>query len=411
MNRFCYKQLLDWKKSKCGNLLVLGGVPGVGKTRLSIDFAEREFRTYLYVDVKKDRVSDKLNQMSFEEENNLVIIDNVMGNRKLLNEIYLLSCEYKSLYFIFIDSFIKDGYGEKLSIPLSYIILYPMTFEEFLYNCDLELYKELQSVGHIKNIDRRLNEKLLRVFSHFLFIGGMPEVVNIYVQSGLNSDLIRNEQLKIMENLLENLKCYYKTTDYKNLKSIIDVLTENFNRDNKKFKLSDISRSKRFISFRKYFDKLESLNITHKSNCIKGDDINIDEKSFILYFFDIGLLGLLGDVPVELYSTNNLMSNPVSLTLCQNFIANELVSSHVSCLYNWNHNMSKVEFILTAGDEFIPVEVKNDVSGKLKSLESFNHFYSYKRNLRLNSSVYTKKGKVETFPIYIVNILYRSLIS
>lgn len=411
MNRFGYKQLLDWKNSRCGNILVLGGAPGVGKTKLALDFAAREFNKYLYINVDSEKINDRLNEVDFEAGEIIILIDNVKGDRKLLNEIYLLSCEYKSVYFVFIDTFIKDGHGDKLSIPLSYIVLYPMTFEEFLFNCNPELYNELNSVGSIRSIDISLNKRLMKVFSHYLFTGGMPQVVKLYMEKGMISEDIRTQQKVVLHNLMNKLRIYYKTIEYKNLKSVLDSISLNLTRDNKKFKLSDISRSKRFTSFKKYFDKLSFLNITYTGYTLRGGDRDIDEKSFLLYLFDTGLLGLIGGVPVELYDPDKLLTNNISLGLCQNFVANELKSSHIRNLLNWNHNMSRIEFIIKSDNDYIPIELKDDSSGKLKSLDSFNHYYKYKKNIRLNDDIYSIKGKVETFPIYLANILYRSLIS
>lgn len=411
MNRFGYKQLLDWKNSKCGNILVLGGAPGVGKTTLAMDFAEREFNKQLHIDVSREIIGDRLNEIDFESGESIVIIDNAEGNRKLLSEIYLLSCEYKSVYFIFIDTYIKDGHGEKLSIPLSYIVLFPMTFEEFLFNCNPELYSDLNRAGSIGSIDMALNKRLMEVFSVYLFTGGMPQVVKIYIDNGLDSDKIRAEQNIVFNNIVAKLKSYYKKTEFKNLKSILDSIPLNLTRDNKKFKLSDISKSKRFTSFKKYFEKLSLLNITYTGYSLKGENSKIDEKSFILYLLDTGILGMIGGIPLELYEPDKLITNNATLGLCQNFVANELKAGHISELLNWNHNMSKIEFIIKCGNAYIPIELKNDVSGKLKSLDSFNQYYKYSRNIRLNSSVYSKKGKVETFPLYLINILYRSIIN
>lgn len=409
MNRFAYKQLLNWKKCSNSNLLILGGVSSVGKTALVKDFIEREFNSNIYIDISNNIFSEYKTDIDRLEEYSVVVIDNVFGDRKLLKEVYDLSKLKDRINFIFIDPFVKEGKGYHSIISARYLVLKPLTFEEFLFNVNRKLFVTLSKTS-VANITEELNHSIMNIFSDYLYVGGMPSVVIKYIEVGI-TQAIRNEQRRILDYTLKGLKAYYKTTYFKNLNAIIETLYNSIIRDNQKFKLSDISESRRFSSFKAYFEALENLNLIHRSYCIKGHNVKRNEKSFIPYFFDSGLLGLIGDVPYELYEANKLFNNPITLGLCHNFVACEIFGDKSIDIYHWSHNMSKIEFVIDKEGSLLPIEIKNDISGKLKSFDIFNNYFKNVEDVRLNLSAPNKKGAVNTYPIYLINNLVRKSIS
>jgi len=49
MERFAYSQILEWKNSKNKKPLIVRGARQVGKTWLMKQFAEREYKNYIYI--------------------------------------------------------------------------------------------------------------------------------------------------------------------------------------------------------------------------------------------------------------------------------------------------------------------------------------------------------------------------
>ncbi len=405
MKRFAYSQLLNWKSKESDHFLLLGGVTGVGKTRLVSKFANTEFDDHYYHNLEKieDNFEEKIKLL---KSDSLVIVDNLFGNKDLLLYFKKISIKYSNLYFILIDSYAKVGKGKNQSIAVNYLVLYPLSFEEFLFNINSNLYTKLASLKSVQDIDKQFNEDLIHYFNHYIIVGGMPASIEIYQKHGLDFDLIRNSQYDILENIYQKLGAFYKTTEIKNLKKIILSLYPTIIRENRKFKLTDISTSIRFVSFKKYFEILSKLNIIYISPLLKGD-----EKSIIIYLFDTGLLGALGNVPEALYDYKTLYTNQITNGLCLNFVASELNSTSSNTFYFWTHNMSKLEFILKKDDNIQPLEVKNDISGKLKSLNVFQKYFPEAKLNRLNLTKPDKKGDVHSYPIYLVKSLYRKFIS
>lgn len=410
MNRFAYNQLTDWRNSENNSVLIIGGVPGVGKRDMALKFAKESFDDFTFIDLQTntDSIDKYLNHTT---ENSLIVLDNILGDKIKLIKIVELSKNYINYKFIVIDSFAKESRGSDLSVAVSYLVLYPLGFEEFLFNVNRDIFNELATLKGVETISKKLHENLINIFIDYLVVGGMPKVVEKYISNGLDFTEIRNEQKIIIDNILNKLAYYYKTTEYKNLKKILELIYPTLVRDNRKFKLADISLSKRFSSFSRYFRILENLNLIYISKLVRGHESKIDDKSLILYFFDTGLLGLLGNVPEQQYRIDFLLSNPITLALCANFSAGEIHSTKNIKLNFWNNNMSKIEFLLRNDQAVMPIELKNDSSGKLKSLESYHRIYNNKNLTRINLDLPSIKGDIKTFPIYLIKSLARKFLS
>ncbi|QEN06123.1 ATP-binding protein [Thiospirochaeta perfilievii] len=409
MKRFAYNQLLEWKKMDNSQLLLIGGVPRVGKTGLILQFAKTEFKKYLYYETKSSLI--KLQKDVEElESGSLIILDNLNGDKDTLFEVKQLSLKFDNIYFILIDSFAKVARGESRRIQLNYLIIYPLTFEEFLINVNYDLFCKLASINNILDLDKEFNDNILKYFHDYLFVGGMPSVVELYINSGLVYEEIRENQALVFNEILSRIDKFYKTTESKNLIKILRLIFPTLVRENRKFKLSDISISKRFTTFKSYFDILEKLNLVYITRQLKNNINDIDQKSMNIFLFDIGLLGFLGDVPHSLYNSY-LLLNQITVGLLQNFVANELYSTTNKKVFFWNHNMAKIEFVLVNDDYILPIEVKNDLSGKLKSLNTFSSKFDISKKIRLNLSSPEKRADVNIYPIYLIKNLYRKFIS
>lgn len=408
MNRFAYRQLLNWKKCSNNNLLILGGVLSVGKTSLIKEFMQREFSNDLYLDMKGVRYEEVIGDIDSLTDYSVVVFDNIWGDRSLLKNVYDLSKKEERLYFIFIDPFVKEGKGYHNIISARYLILTPLSFEEFLFNVNKELFEALSNINSLQDITPDLNNSLLDIYTDYLYTGGMPSVVEIYIEKGICDD-IRKEQKRLLNLNYDIISNYYNTASFKNLKKIINTIFPTLNRYNQKFKLTDISPSRRFTTFKGYFDVLEHLNLIYRSYCVTGDSIKIKWKSFVLYFFDTGLLGLIGKVPYKLFKSENLLKEPKILSLVHNSIATEIFSHKVIEVYHWSNNTARVEFLIKRDEHIAPIEIKDDSSGKLKSLDVFRNHYTDIKEVRLNLNLPDKRGHINTYPLYLANNLVRRL--
>ena len=408
MNRFAYKQLLQWKKSKQSNYLLVDGVPGVGKTELVTDFISREYKNSKILSfVNIECIKASLTDVS---KYDVILIDDLKGEKKDIVELYYLFSELKipDLSVIFIDPYAKELRGDNRKISIPYITIFPFCFEEFLFNINRDLFLNLVNIGDLENISSELNTELINIFCDFLYVGGMPGVINLYKNYGLDQNKIRGQQLEINSKLYQFLSLFYSKTEYKNLLKVIKLIYPTLLRENKRFKITDISSSTRYKGFKKYFTILKKLNIIYESRVIDGKDKLNSNKSGIIYLYDSGLLGAINEVSYENYTIDNLMNRNASNAILLNSVANELYTTELGkpkFIYTWRHNMAKIEFVINDNNRSIALEIKNDVSGKLKSIGSFRNYFSNSKYYRMN--INRPQKSTNSYPVYLIRSLYR----
>lgn len=403
MNRFVYSRLLEWKKRGSGRVLIVSGVSGVGKSSLVKRFVTRDFENPgIYSNVCLGELSEKTFKNS---ANDIFVFDDLGSDIVKLKKIIELQDLFPDKFFIVIDTYIKSKKDSNISAD--YLPIYPLSFEEFLFNCHIEYFNSLRELRSLDDIDDKLHLKLNELLFRYLILGGFPAVISDYIDNGLNFNSAREIQNRIIDRIFESLSNNFSWVEAKNAKAIIKLIFTSLTRENKKFKFSDISSSRRYRSLKEYFLIVFENNIAVESFVVKDCLAIEDEKSFILYFCDTGLLGALGHVPETLYNNEFMYKNPITLGLIQNLIACEGKSVGLNSSFSWFHNISRIEIIFKKDDKVIPVEVKNYFSGKLKSFESFRKIMNISNNYRVTMEKY-QKGSVTTLPIYIIGSFLRN---
>lgn len=403
MNRFVYSRLLEWKKRGPGRVLIVSGVTGVGKTDLIKKFVNAEFNSYLY---NKTSSLEKLLEIAKRDgDEDVYVFDNIGSDLNRLKAIANLQNLFPQKYFIIIDSYIRKI--KNPGIKADYLVITPLNFEEFLFNCHLDIFKQLKLVNNLNSIESELHITLMEIFEHFLVTGGFPEVIKFYIENGLDFKGIRSIQNRIIEEIFQSIERNYSRVEVKNIKKIISLIYPTLLRENKKFKVSDISSSRRFKVLKDFFLTINNLNFGIDSYIVKDRSLDIDEKSFILYFFDTGLLGCIGNVPIELYKVNQLLKNPINIALINNYIACEAKSLGMKNMNSWFHNMSKIEFLFNISNNILPIEVKDDSSGKLKSFDTLVQMLEVDKCYRASIDRFESE-KIIRLPLYLVGSLLKS---
>lgn len=409
MKRFIYRTIQNWF-SEGGNLLIIDGAPSVGKTTMIYDYLISEDITYSYIDLNEEDISSIENL--FLTSNRCIVIDHLNGDKKLLKSLNDNAKSYPDKKIIVIDTFIKES-RDVISIgKVNYMTLKPLSFEEFLFNTSQDIYSDLTTLEDVFSIPETLHSKIMDKFVDYLFVGGYPSVVKTYMDSGLDHELIRKEQNRIVEWLNNRLLKYYDKVYCRNFTKIISLIIKSLNRENKKFRVSDISGSTRYNSFKKYIQSLINLHIISGSKLLSGTEMNVDEKKSVLYFIDTGLLGAINNLPDIFYNKESLLQENTSLSLVLNSISMQIsaLDKGVEHLH-WLKNMSKIEFVLRKGNNILPIEVKDDSSGKLKSLDTLVEYYEDIPLIRLNLLPPETKGQISTYPLYLVNSVLRKYLN
>jgi hypothetical protein len=205
MRRNMIKDLINWKIKKSHNPLLLLGARQVGKTYLLQEFAGEYFEDSIYInfelepqmrtifdkDLNPERIirEIELNYMKkIDSEKTLIILDEIQIEMKAITALKYFAEHNTRYHLIGAGSLLGVAINrEEFSFPVGKVefkYLYPFTFDEFLVGTGMDMYVKKIEDCYKKNeyMPVALHEKLMELYKHYLYVGGMPAAINEYNQ-------------------------------------------------------------------------------------------------------------------------------------------------------------------------------------------------------------------------------------
>ena len=206
-NRHIWENLQKWKLSPNRKPLILRGARQVGKTTLVKRFATTyKYSILLNLEKKADRyyfekyddvkiivealfLSNNITSKNIGET--LMFIDEIQESPKTIHLLRYFYEELPALHVISAGSLLEFAVKKVKSFPVGRV--------EFLYMYPLNFAEYLEAVGHQGAIEQFHNlpirpfahNTLLQLFNRYVIIGGMPEVIKVYIQNSSITDLPR----------------------------------------------------------------------------------------------------------------------------------------------------------------------------------------------------------------------------
>ena len=216
LKRKVYQELLKWKENTEGKALCIIGARQIGKTTLIREFGKNEYEHFAEINFVTDEKAadifkDKLTaeaiitnltaylQKPLEPGKTLILFDEVQECPAVRSAIKFL-VEDGRFDYIESGSLLGVRYKEVRSYPVGFeqiVPMYPLDFEEYLWANGVQ-DKTLQ---YLKNCyDRRervsdsVHETLCKLFYSYLVVGGMPETVQIYIDTHDIAKVVQNQR-------------------------------------------------------------------------------------------------------------------------------------------------------------------------------------------------------------------------
>ena len=315
MKRKIYSQLLDWKNNRQGEVaLLIEGARRIGKSYIVEEFAKNEYESYIIIDFNKveprvkrwfvdymedlDTFFEMLQQhyhVKLIPRKSVIIFDEVQLYPRARGSIKYLVADRRFDY-IETGSLISIKKNVKnIVIPSEEraIAMYPMDFEEFLWAMGNEtLMPFLQKQFEVGKPLKDLHREVMDLFRRYMMVGGMPQVVEKYVQTRdvEQVDAVKRDILAIYRN---DIRKYAGRLAMK-VESIFDEIPAQLMRNERKFRLVDIKKDARMRDYETAFMWLSDAKIV---NCCYnttapniGLKLNMDRMTLKCYMADTGLL-------------------------------------------------------------------------------------------------------------------------
>lgn len=386
LERKITSRIREWKRTKNGQGLLITGARQVGKTSAVEAFAQAEYENMIKIDFveKPDAVSIigeardindlimRITALASEPLPNgktLLFFDEVQRCGDAITWMRYLAND-KRFDVIYSGSMLGVEAFNFRSFPvgtLDTVEMFPMDFEEFswAFGVSPAIWNQVRNCFETKQpLPDYLHDKLMHVFDLYVLVGGMPEAVQTYA-STKDTQAMRARQSSILAAYRADITRYVASREHaQKIKTIFDAVPAQLNKENRRYIISGIDKSRRFLDLQPDFDWLENAGVVipvkRVSTPIFPLGMQREDSYFKLYLSDTGLLfSTFGSQDVEAILARREMLN-IGLVY-ENIVAQQLRAAGYDNLYYFNsRKIGEVDFIIeTNAGSIVPVEVKS----------------------------------------------------
>ncbi len=391
INRHIEKELLRWKDSTQRKPLILRGARQVGKTFIVEEFS-KNFDFFISLNLERPReralftgfnTGKELFErillykgLKVKEERTLLFIDEIQNSAEAIRSLRYLFEDLKYLRVLAAGSLLEVfSKREGFSFPVGRVrnlFMYPVNFQEYLAFKNPPLTQKLFEMDVSDKTG--LHDILLEQFYEYSFIGGMPEALSVYLDTGSYSEL-RDVYDSILMGYIEDVEKYSSLAKAKYLTHCIDRVPLYAGERITYEKFGDSSYKSR--EMREAFDTLERALLLYRAIPSSSMSIPVLEKmrkAPKLFFLDVGLVNFRIGFK-EFFTAAQVLINIYRGRIAEQVVAQEIVSQQYRApgFHFWikEKGEAEVDFLFPFRDLLIPIEVKSGAFGKLKSLFLF----------------------------------------
>ena len=440
IERECYSRLLDWKKRKSRdhNALFLRGARRVGKSVLALEFAHKEYKSFIKISF--DRTSEEIKDLfinglddldyfytvletSFAKQlyegESLIILDEIQLFKPARQAIktLLLDGRYDIIETGSLASIVKSNNDEDYLIPSdeTKIDVNPISFLEYLKACN-----DTISIDFLSNCYKSKKplsaayRKLYLKFREYLLVGGMPAPLSSFIKT--NSLVEAEERKKEIIELYRDDFAKQSNENPKYVASIFDMIPSELSNHDKRFKYSHISNMAREREYNGAFNWLVNAYIVNP--CYNSTDpsvlptLTMNGFDFKAYLVDTGLLYTLSFMNTnqdELFYKSLILDklHTNEGMFAENYIAQALKNNGNRLFYyekrdeTTHRTIMEIDFLTIQNRKLTPLEVKSGDNITIKSLKKFKETFTN----RVNEGIVFYDGDVKL----VDNILYLPL--
>ena len=416
--------MVDWQVSKRRKPLIIRGARQVGKTWLVENVLAGRFAHLAKIDLEERQdlhvhFSGSLDPAKILEAleittgkivpgRTLLFLDEIQACPRAIMALRYFYEKRPDLHVVAAGSLLEFAFDE-ISFPvgrIQYLHVHPMTFYEYLLAMGKEPMAELTRKSQT-DVPESIQSAVLAELKTFFFVGGMPECINAYRDTGSLLDAFA-VQTEILDSFRDDYAKYRPHMDAACLDAVFHNTACAVGEQIKYARLNDGHTGP---TNRKAFDLLCKARIFHKVSACSPAGLPLAAtakgRRFKACMLDIGLLQRLCEVPVEVALTQSDLLAIYRGQLAEQFVAQEILAWQGGDLFYWardaKSSRAEVDFLIVRAGEIYPVEVKSGPGGRLKSLHLMLQTYpNCSQGLVLYSGPYRElpEQKLTFLPLY-----------
>ena len=433
MQRYALKHLIDWKNKKNHKPLVIQGARQVGKTWLMQEFGKKYYEQVAYinfdVDVKSREIFDVdydterlimdiglATKTKINQENTLIIFDEIQECPRALTSLKYFRENAPQYDIIVAGSLLGVACHEGTGFPVgkvSFMNLFPLSFEEFLLAMGEERFVELLNKKDFKTI-KLFNNKYEKLLKQYCYVGGMPEIVQDFVENK-DFESVRNLQKEILSAYEEDFTKHIPTNTVAKIRLLWKSIPAQLSKENKKFIYGAAKEGARARDFEAALSWLINSGLVYRVNKITKPDLPItayeDFNSFKLFVLDVGLLGAMTDLQADTIIDGNRIFEEFKGAIAEQYVLQQFKTIKDLPVFYWSNETSRAEidFVIQIKSDVVPVEVKAERNLQAKSLKVYMEKFKPNYAIRTSMADYKKTNSLIDIPMYAIEIIKEEL--
>ena len=425
MQRDAMNRLEAWKDQPARKPLLLYGARQVGKSWLLQEFGGEHFDQLAYFDLERQpaaraafegelsasTILGKLEQLRgsrIDRSGTLIVLDEIQASNRALASLKYLGEELPEAYVVGAGSLLGVAVNrEDYSAPVGKVetmTLLPMSFPEFLRATGHE-----NMVEGIEECSRTgepyvLHDQALELLWTYLLVGGMPEAVSTYAESG-DFDRVEEVQRYVHDLYIADMAKYASPTETARIREAWASIPAQLAKENHKFQYKTVKTGGRAGTYATALDWLETAGLVNRCVQVTSGQVPLsaqeNRSAFKIYQADTGLLACSMNLNPNLVLQEESRKLIDLGALVENYVAQALVAQGVTPRYWVSQGRAEVDFIIEDGTaRAVPIEVKSSDNVRSRSLGVYCEKYEPARAIRLSTRNFGYDGLVKSVPLY-----------
>ena len=445
MKRDAMDSLVAWKTSPTRKPLVVTGARQVGKTWLVSQFGREQFGDLAHVTFLDNEEMRHAFEQSLDPDrllgaigiatgtnpldgDTLVFLDEIQECPRAMTSLKLFCEQRPEVPIVAAGSLLGVALnrrgratphaGASLSWPVGkvdYLDMHPMTFAEFVGAAANEQLSDVIRGGDLSMMET-FSERLTELLKTYLFVGGMPEAVQAFVDASNDYARARSVQERLLRDYeYDFAKHIERPADIERTRQVWHSVPAQLASptDSRRFTYSKVEPGGRGRDYKDAVSWLADAGLVTRVPRISRPLLPLasyeDEARFKLYLVDVGLLGAATSLDVRTILDGNELFTHFKGAYAEQFVCQELVASNRCKPRYWSgdgkRDKGEIDFLYECEGRIYPVEVKADDNVRSRSLASFAQANGIERCIRLSLLGYQDQGWMVNIPLYAAGML------
>lgn len=426
MYRKITEYLKQWKVDPHRKPLILQGARQVGKTYSILEFGRTQYEDVAYFNFESNPklaetfaenispsyllpILSHIAGKTIVKEKTLVIFDEVQLCERALTSLKYFYEDAPEYHIIVAGSLLGVAVNRaQFSFPVGKVdmkTMYPMDMEEFMLARGEEvLVKRIRECfATDQPMPSILHDAAMQMYRQYLIVGGMPECVRQFVETG-DYILVRHTQDMILASYLNDMSEYNTLNEIKKTRLAYDNITVQLSKKNTRFQYKLIKKGGRASEFENAIEWLCLSGIVsqvYKVDQVKKPLENYrDIDAFKIYISDLGLLCAKKDLLANdiLYMVEEL--NDFKGGMTENYVQVQLCMNGYKTYYWESERGAEIDFVIQREGKLIPIEVKAADNTKAKSLKIYMDKYKPAYAIKLTAKNFGYEDGKKQVPLY-----------